>query len=934
MKVLILTTEENFKWTSMQEIIPSIENLWLSMSSDEITVEKVCVDELNLKEHMPKFLAADKFVVTAFNLKIVKAFEIIKKVLNHEGQTFFYVHNMATIGCWPLNYWKFSDLLTTNDVFVVSCERDIDSLRINYDNCRTVLTPFTYTDHVVNSKKVKVEKSSDADFVFVGRVSAQKNLHSLIWGFSNFIKKNLSSARLVIYGKEDHLGSPNMGMSCDSYMDHLKSLTKTLRLEDKVIFKGFVDRDEISRDLESRDHVMVSPSLHSDENFGMAAFKYLISGKRCILSDWGGHSDYIHSFTDQLELISVRNSTLGPVLSATDIEEAMKNVSNKDNFEPHFPAQYSLDSIQETLKEALKDQREQEGLSIHSHSSGLLENQEAHGKIIDNKFSEKIFKDYRDLLSKEFFSHYGMIESLEHQVFDRNLYQLAPWLEIQENTIVGKDFHKGEIEIALDKGTYPIVDISRNKRSVSKNLIQKLLTLGYLHLSNLDLDVERFKEDRCNTSIDILKERVSSYLKTIGVDNLYFPDADDNFPTSTEATNVVLFGGYLKRFLESGCWCFDKMHFWVLSSSVKEVLISLCNLPENTISVIEREKIFDVKPTAEVDLTGEVDLVYAGRLSRVKNIELLVQTVFYLQSIHNCQVRLNIIGSFEDESHDYWGYFTETSYENEIVKLINELDWKYAKPIVHTHVNWEEWPKKEFNKPHYISLSSFLSEDFAVSVAQAEEAQWPCILSNWGAHRDVSGALLLPMNFIVPFLKKNVLSDIYAKRLAHFIFKNQTNQNKPLILKKNDQVEYLKIEDLDRLRRNFVKTWGSEILSLSSNEGWKFAASEKGQIFYRTLVSNLGHFIERANIVLIQEGLNEITSISKELSTLFHNIDELEGFDVLSATEVLQKQYMKKLMTSENIFLTFDSGGCETLISTIESIVGEDKIVHLRGGSR
>lgn len=929
MKILILTTEENFKWTSMQEIIPSIENLWLGLNSSEITVERICVDDLNLKEHIPRFLAADKFVVTAFNLKIVRAFEVIKKVLNHSGQTFFYVHNMATIGCWPLNFWKFSDLLTTNDVFVVSCKRDISSLKSNYENCRSILTPFTYTDHVANTKKIKVEKDEDADFVFVGRVSAQKNLHSLIWGFSHFIKKNKTSSKLIIYGKEDDLGSPNMGMDCANYMDHLKALVTKLELTERVIFKGFVAREVISEDLARKDHIMVSPSLHSDENFGMAAFKYLISGKRCILSDWGGHSDYISSFSDQLELIAVKDSDLGPVVSAMDINRAMENISSKNNYEPHFPVQYSLESIHETLLSALAYEQEASKLIIHSHSKGILDKQEEYASSTENKFNERIFEDYKDLLSKEFFSHYGMIERSREELFDRNLYQLAPWLEIKKSTLVGHDFHKGAISVELDKGTFPIIDLSGTKKNISKELISKLVELGYAYLSNLDLDVDRFKEDRCGTSIEILKEKVESFFSAKGIKNLYFPDANDSFPKNQEVVNVVLFGGYLKRFLESGCWCFENMHFWVLSPSVKDILTAVCGLPKESISVIERSNLFNINSSMPLELSGEIDFVYAGRISRVKNIELLVQTVYHLQRDYDLNIRLNLIGHFEDAFHEYWGYFTETSYEKEIISLIEELDWKYESPRIQGPYLWSEWPELDYKRPHYISFSSFLSEDFSVSVAQAQEKGWPCILSDWGAHRDIYGAQLLPMNYIVPFLKKNSLSKVYAKRLASYIFNNQKSLNHAPSPSKGIESKNISLDELDSTRREFVKRWGSEVLSLTSDEGWKFASSEKGQIFYREVIQHLGRFTQRQNVILVQEGLNEVFSVSKELSSKFENIKELEEFEIISATEVLQKRYLKKLISCENIFVSFDQYGCEKLISTIENLVGRDKIIFL-----
>ena len=925
MKILVLTTKENFKWTSMQEIIPSIERIWLNLNSDEVNVELICVDDLNIKEFVPKVLASDKFVITAFNLKMIRAFEVIKKSLNHPGQTFFYVHNMATIGCWPLNLWNFSKYLSTNDVFVVSCSRDIESMLLCYENARVILTPFTYVDFERTTVPKELSTSTQFDFVYVGRISAQKNLHSLLWGFSIFLKKKVSSIKLVIYGKEDDFGSPNMGNKCSGYLQHLKNIVVSLGIEQNVIFKGFVQREIIEEELSHQDYIMVSPSLHSDENFGMAAFKALINGKRCLLSGWGGHVDYRGSFDHQLELMKVEDSISGPVLSANSIARSMSRVAKKKNFTPHLPKKYTLKSIHETITNSLCENEDSDQLEIHEESVKILKNQKNFGVLNNQDFGEQIFTDYSDPTSKKFFTKYGMVKFEEQELFDRNLYQVAPWLKIQDQLITGKDFHKGEVEEQLGSGNYPLVDYFGGKAYISEDNVSSLLKLGYLNLSNFDINVDRYRNDNCSTSIDILKDRVSEYLNKKGIEDYFFADKHEDLVNIEGHKNIVLFGGYIQRILESGCWNFSSMHFWVLSPSVKNVLVDIFNFPVGVISVIGRSDLFETQKLNKVNLDGLVDFVYAGRISRVKNIELLIRTVHSLQKDFKRNIRLNLVGDFEDITPEYWGLVSKKNFEAEIKDLISNLEWKYEAPIIHRSVAWDQWTIKEFINPHYISLSSFICEDFSVSVAQAEELAWPCILSNWGAHRDVESALKVPMNLVLPFQKKNPLESAYAFEIAKSIEKNIVT---PVPHTTSvPQEEVLALNSLDQIRRKFVRKWGLDSLFLLKDAAWKFAETSKGKSFYDKLLSTLGSYRKRENIIIVKEGLSQLDSRDLHLQEYFSKIEDIGNCKVMSITEVLQKNNLSDLVCAKKVYGAFLKSGCEQTIINIEKIIGSHNLI-------
>ncbi len=52
-KTIVLTSKENFVWTSMTEIVPSLELAWKESCNEQHCVEIVNVDGLELKELLP-----------------------------------------------------------------------------------------------------------------------------------------------------------------------------------------------------------------------------------------------------------------------------------------------------------------------------------------------------------------------------------------------------------------------------------------------------------------------------------------------------------------------------------------------------------------------------------------------------------------------------------------------------------------------------------------------------------------------------------------------------------------------------------------------------------------------------------------------------------------------------------------------------------------
>lgn len=445
MNIVVLTSRQNFVWHSMQEIIPYIERTWTDFSNNKIKVSILNVDEMNLQQIAPYALSATHIVLTCFNFKVFKTACFIRENLRLPINFIIHVHNMATIAFWPFRNWSSSDFFKTNDLFISSCTNDLNTINAVFTKPQALVIPFFLTDPT--EKYLNKPASQITDLVSIGRVSPQKNLHNLILAYSILKRKNLCSMpNLTIFGKEDDLGSPNMNLKQTGYQKYLNSLIENLGLQKNIIFKGHQSREIINNFLIKNQCLVISPSLHSDENFGMAVLQSLILGNQCLISDWGGHSDFKKYFPDRTILMKITNSNWGPSLSAQVIADSIKNIFNSPlknsvmQINPHYLIKNHFNKLMDLLNLPFKN----ECLKF----TALAENIYRQKSENFAKNATQIFSSYTDPLFHEISSHY--IGELDQAAkFDINLmYSCVPWIESQNNNTYNiKDPHKGEFQI-------------------------------------------------------------------------------------------------------------------------------------------------------------------------------------------------------------------------------------------------------------------------------------------------------------------------------------------------------------------------------------------------------------------------------------------------------------------------------------------------------
>lgn len=441
-EVVILTSRKNFSWISMEEIISWIEESWITWAREKgINYVLVNADNNNFTSFVKHSLSAKLIVVTCFNTDIARYLVPLREKLAITTPWVYYLHGLASYGCWPLFFWKIAQSIRSHDVFIGSCQRDREQFNLIFKNIPCEVIPFSFSYEVAREiKKV----SSIRKFAFIGRITSQKNLHTLLLSLAT-LRDTLGneSWEMHFFGREDNYGSPLMGRRETNYLQFLLDLVDELHLSDQVFFHGFKPREEIEQFMEQEQWTFIAPSIHSDENFGMAAFRCLVNGHRAILSDWGGHHDFQESFTDALTLLPVYKSEIGPFIDIHEMTQAL-NAPSQELSAASFPLKYSKKNIQNKYEllfsRAIKNSSSAPA-KISPLINEILSKREFYLKNSENPEGIQIYESYQDPLMNCFFDAYGQIGYL---VQDQVTTKLCPWVKEYDDHYLVRDPHRGE----------------------------------------------------------------------------------------------------------------------------------------------------------------------------------------------------------------------------------------------------------------------------------------------------------------------------------------------------------------------------------------------------------------------------------------------------------------------------------------------------------
>lgn len=487
--ILVLTTREKSWWWSLQEIIPAIERVWTGIGrSKRENVRILCVPLAPEIEQRLQASASQlkRIVITSVTPGTVRTALLLRLQMNVVAPMIIYISGDSTEG-----FHAFGDLanvLTERDMFVVSCEAEAVATRRCFPNAQVSVIPFPLVGQFkVNGGELDTRLKA-ARLAYVGRVSEQKNLHTLL--FALWILRNsydgAQKITLEVYGGEDDLGSPNMGLKFPNYGTYLQGLAELLNLDDTVTWHGFKSRDWLFDNVHLEPHIFVSPTFHSDENFGSSVLASLVNGHQVVTTAWGGHFGFQEWFSQQLILVPVHRSTMGPVVNPVLLADAILRAINRMSTVVVKDA--TLDRARAEFSESNVTMRTLELLSRPGGKPVSLK-KSATQRYLDERRAffggaRKIYADYEDPVAQIFFEAYGMKEPLSFQ--EQSSYVLPPWTSYSDHILRVDDPHRGHQSFSVDAHISKPVDVtlcpSMNTCRLPESLVKRLVTQGYAFL--------------------------------------------------------------------------------------------------------------------------------------------------------------------------------------------------------------------------------------------------------------------------------------------------------------------------------------------------------------------------------------------------------------------------------------------------------------------
>jgi len=206
-------------------------------------------------------------------------FTKIKKIVTFHDMTFYITPEVHTFfkrtlfKLYMLVSSKFADKIltvsksTSNDVQNILNVKP-EKITVTYNAKSYIYRP------IDDSSKIETVKNkyniSNKYILFVGTLEPRKNIKNLIMAFNKYKKNNKSKIKLVIVGKKGWM------------YEEIFEIVKTKKLENEVIFTGFVDLEDLPF-LYNGAEAFIYPSIY--EGFGIPVLEAMSCGTPVVTSN-------------------------------------------------------------------------------------------------------------------------------------------------------------------------------------------------------------------------------------------------------------------------------------------------------------------------------------------------------------------------------------------------------------------------------------------------------------------------------------------------------------------------------------------------------------------------------------------------------------------------------------------------------------------------
>jgi glycosyltransferase involved in cell wall biosynthesis len=350
-KVACIFSFKLSSWVSCQKIVFNLHKAYQLNKDLELLNFNYSVDQTQFDwaKTAEEIIAAAPDVILILDHQPHPNFllQIVLPSLAKKPRIIFHIFGDFTL--YYSNWDQLSKLLVGHQVsFIVASERQkilIDKF-LPEDN-KTIVCPFPVDESEFNyqpslrnnQRKIWGVKEKDFVFVFSGRLSRQKRIHTLIRAFDEFLTRTgAENAYLFFYGSSDHIGDTFIG-KWEVEGEYFRKINRLFheiskKNQSKIRFMGSVPNTELRAIYQAADS-LVNLSVHNDEDFGMSVAEAQCSGLPSILTDWGGLASFYHSDLPQATSfidvsIGERNKLISYSQTVNALEKSFKSVPFKD----------------------------------------------------------------------------------------------------------------------------------------------------------------------------------------------------------------------------------------------------------------------------------------------------------------------------------------------------------------------------------------------------------------------------------------------------------------------------------------------------------------------------------------------------------------------------------------------------------------------------
>ena len=432
LKMTYVHTGPSSDWISLNEANDALIAHWYRYRNEERELTLLEVKPGGQQEQWRKAaLQTDIFIINKIS-PVTAQFIKLVRTLNPSAKMIFHAFELPSVYFAGTFLYGLEHFLYEEDLWLMSCEADLKLAKKSFENINALVLPLRIPDSFINSEV----SSKLQDLYYVGRISEQKNIHEMLMAIW-LIRDELRSKKrkLKVIGYEDFLGLPNLRIPSIGYLEFLFRFSNILGINDLVEYHQAIPQGQIVSVISNG--VFISTSVHSDENFGLVAYRALNAGIPTILSKWGGHKDF-EKYFDEIEYVEVNSSEKVPHVNPYEIAKKILKVwgGNTPRKTGYVPGRISL-ALSEPNKllrpTGLKIEIEKR---LNNSFPWTLRKWPLYGKIFSS-FSDKKYRLAMTL--------YGAEARHKSQPQD---YALSPLVKLTEKEITVADCSTGKLKYA------------------------------------------------------------------------------------------------------------------------------------------------------------------------------------------------------------------------------------------------------------------------------------------------------------------------------------------------------------------------------------------------------------------------------------------------------------------------------------------------------